>query len=98
MYQVAHRYAMPGLSALALEHMMNTITPASSFALLLATSTWDELKTLVEDYVVDKWEEVSVSEEFEVCCQEVAAGEWGPEGGKTLTALFRRLRSPAAMM
>ncbi|KAJ3934548.1 MAG: hypothetical protein NXY57DRAFT_889933 [Lentinula lateritia] len=98
MYQVAHRYAMPGLSALALEHMMNTITPASSFALLLATSAWDELKTLVEDYVVDKWDEVSVSEEFEVCCQEVAAGEWGPEGGITLMALFRRLRSPTTIM
>ncbi|KAJ4479314.1 hypothetical protein J3R30DRAFT_3477488 [Lentinula aciculospora] len=98
MYQVAHRYAMPGLSALALEHMMNTITPASSFALLLATSAWDELKTLVEDYVVDKWDEVSVSEGFEVCCQEVAAGEWGPEGGITLMAIFRRLRSPTTIM
>ncbi|KAJ3754210.1 hypothetical protein EV360DRAFT_96688 [Lentinula raphanica] len=98
MYQVAHRYSMQGLSALALEHMMNTITPASSFALLLATSAWEELKTLVEDYVVDKWDEVSVSEEFEVCCQEVAAGEWGPEGGVTLMALFRRLRSPTTIM
>lgn len=48
MYQVAHRYSMPGLAALALEHMMSTITPQSSFALLLATSTWDELHTLVE--------------------------------------------------
>lgn len=63
---------------------------------------------------MDKWEEVAVSDEFEQCCQEVAAGEyvfpwlfgacvwltasslhrWGPEGGKTLTALFRRLRAP----
>lgn len=24
-------------------------------------------------------------------------GRWGPEGGKTLMALFRRLRSPSAM-
>ncbi|KAI0082392.1 hypothetical protein K474DRAFT_510158 [Panus rudis PR-1116 ss-1] len=96
MYQVAHRYAMPGLAALALEHMMSTITPTSSFALLLATSAWDELHTLVEDYVVEKWEEVSVSPEFEQCCQEVAAGEWGPEGGKTMMALFRRLRSPSS--
>lgn len=29
-----------------------------------------------KDYVVDKWDEVSVSEEFEQCCQEVAAGEY----------------------
>lgn len=48
MYQVAHRYAMPGLASLSLEHMMSTITPQSSFALLLASSTWDELRTLVE--------------------------------------------------
>lgn len=62
---------------------------------------------------MEKWDEVSVSEEFEQCCQEVAAGEyvipvspfsenasltcffrWGAQGGKTLMALFRRLRSP----
>lgn len=47
-YQVAHRYAMPGLATLALEHMMSTITPQSSFALLLATSVWDGLHLLVE--------------------------------------------------
>ncbi|KAJ7498663.1 hypothetical protein FB451DRAFT_1202660 [Mycena latifolia] len=96
-YQVAHRYMMPALAALALDHMMSTITPQSSFGLLLATSVWDELHTLVEDYVVEKWDEVSVSAEFEQCCQEVSAGEWGNEGGKTLMALFRRLRSPSNM-
>ncbi|GLB34028.1 hypothetical protein LshimejAT787_0109120 [Lyophyllum shimeji] len=94
MYQVAHRYAMPNLAALALEHMMSTITPQSSFALLLASSVWEELHSLVEDYVVEKWDEVSVSAEFEQCCQEVAAGEWGSEGGRTLMSIFRRLRSP----
>ncbi|OCH94348.1 hypothetical protein OBBRIDRAFT_723203 [Obba rivulosa] len=97
MYQLAHRYAMPGLASLALEHIMSTITPQSSFAILLATSTWDELHSMVEDFVVEKWEDVSVSEEFEQCCEEVASGEWGPEGGRTLMALFRRLRSPNAM-
>ncbi|KZT74456.1 hypothetical protein DAEQUDRAFT_660076 [Daedalea quercina L-15889] len=95
MYQVAHRYGMPGLGSLAMEHIMSTITPQSSFPVLLATAAWDELHSLVEDYVVDKWEEVSVSEEFERSCEEVAGGEWGPEGGKTLMALFRRLRSPS---
>jgi len=75
---------------------MCTITPQSSFALLLATSMWDELHTLVEDYVVDKWDDVSISAEFEQCCQEVAGGEWGTEGGKTMMALFRRLRSPSS--
>lgn len=47
-YQVAHRYAMPNLATLALEHIMSTITPQTSFALLLATSLWDELHNLVE--------------------------------------------------
>jgi len=76
---------------------MSTITPQSSFPLLLATSVWVELRSLVEDFVVERWDEVSMSDEFEQCCQEVAAGEWGVEGGKTLTALFRRLRSPNAV-
>lgn len=48
MYQVAHRYHIPGLAALALDHMMSTITPQSSFPLLLATSVWDEPRGLVE--------------------------------------------------
>ena len=47
-YQVAHRYGMPTLATLALEHVMSTITPQSSFALLLATSLWDELRSLIE--------------------------------------------------
>ncbi|KAF9478172.1 hypothetical protein BDN70DRAFT_880338 [Pholiota conissans] len=94
-YQVAHRYVMPNLAALALEHIMSTITPQSSFALLLATAAWEELHLLVEDYVVDKWDEVSLSTGFEDCCKEVAAGEWGVDGGKTLMSVFRRLRSPA---
>ncbi|KAK7060417.1 hypothetical protein VNI00_001182 [Paramarasmius palmivorus] len=75
MYQIAHRYTMPALANLALDHMMSTITPQTSFSLLLATSAWDELHTMVEDYVVEKWEDVAVSEEFEGCCEEVAAGE-----------------------
>lgn len=94
MYQLAHRYGMPGLVNLALEHMMSTLTPQTCFALLLATSVWEELHLLIEDYVVEKWDEVSVSEEFEQCCQEVAAGEWGADGGRTLTSIFRRLRAP----
>ena len=47
-YQVAHRYIMPNLATLALEHIMSTITPQTSFAVLLATSSWDELHSLVE--------------------------------------------------
>ncbi|KIJ56759.1 hypothetical protein M422DRAFT_57400 [Sphaerobolus stellatus SS14] len=93
LWLIAHRYAMPGLEALALAHMMNTIQPAAALPLLLATTRWDELHDLVEDYIVDHWDIACASEEFDRCCQEVAAGEWGPEGGKTFAALFRRLRS-----
>ncbi|KAH9482784.1 hypothetical protein JR316_0004884 [Psilocybe cubensis] len=94
-YQIAHRYSMPNLATLALEHIMSTISPESSFALLLATSLWDELHSIIEDFVVERWDEVSASLEFEQCCKEVAAGEWGPDGGKTLMSVFRRLRSPS---
>lgn len=47
-YQIAHRYAMPNLATLALDHIMSTITPQSSFALLLASSVWEGLHSLVE--------------------------------------------------
>jgi hypothetical protein len=47
-YQIAHRYELPGLATLALEHMMTTITPQSCFALLLASVVWDDLHSLVE--------------------------------------------------
>ena len=55
MYQVAHRYAMPGLAALAMEHIMSTITPQASFAVLLATAAWDELHSLVEVHFTLGW-------------------------------------------
>ncbi|KAG8990460.1 hypothetical protein FRB94_000288 [Tulasnella sp. JGI-2019a] len=93
-YQVSHRYAIPGLSTLALEHMMSTITPKSAFPLLLATHLWEDLHALVEDFIVEHFDIVSRCEAFDLCCQEVAAGEWGPEGGKTLANLFRRLAAP----
>ena len=47
MYQVAHQYAMPNLTSLSLEYIMSTITPKLSFALLLATSVWEELHMLI---------------------------------------------------
>lgn len=47
-YQIAHRYELPGLATLALEHMLTTITPQSCFVLLLASVMWDDLHSLVE--------------------------------------------------
>lgn len=97
MYIVAHRYAMPNLATLALEHMMATISPQTGFTLLLASTVWVEIHSLIEDYVVEKWEQVSTTAEFEACCAEVAAGEWGPDGGKAMMKLFRRLQSPGVL-
>lgn len=74
-YQIAHRYRIPGLQHLALDHMMSTISPRSAFPLLLATCFWEELYNMIQDYIVEHWQEVSRNEEFETCCQEVAAGE-----------------------
>lgn len=70
---------------------MSTISSQSSFPLLLATCFWGELHGMIQvsmflvliaeflmhtqDYIVEHWEEVSRSKEFEACCQEVAAGE-----------------------
>ncbi|CAG7845913.1 SubName: Full=Uncharacterized protein {ECO:0000313/EMBL:CCA77965.1} [Serendipita indica DSM 11827] len=96
-YQIAHRYGIPGLQQLALDHMMSTLSPPTSFPLLLATCFWTELHGMVQDYVVENWQAVSSSDEFESCCQEVATGEWGTEGGKTLASLFRRLHSPSSI-
>ncbi|KAG8884903.1 hypothetical protein FRB98_002101 [Tulasnella sp. 332] len=96
-YQVSHRYAIQGLANLALEHLMSTITPKGAFPLLLATHLWEDLHALVEDFIVEHFEIVSRCEAFDQCCQEVAAGEWGPEGGKTLAALFRRLAAPSSI-
>ncbi|KAG8812798.1 hypothetical protein FRC17_001812 [Serendipita sp. 399] len=77
-YQIAHRYHIPRLQQLALDHMMTTISPRSAFPLLLATCFWEELHNLIQrmqDYIVEHWQAVSRNEEFEHCCQEVAAGE-----------------------
>jgi hypothetical protein len=54
---------------------MCTITPKTAFPLLLASSYWDELHGLVEDFVVEHWEEVNGGDEFVRCCEEVAGGE-----------------------
>ena len=34
------------------------------------------IPALSQDFVVEKWDEVSASAEFEQCCKEVAAGEY----------------------
>jgi hypothetical protein len=48
MYQIAHRYRIPGLQHLALEHMVNTLSSRSAFPLLLATCFWEELHMMIQ--------------------------------------------------
>ena len=40
-----------------------------------ALDFFEDCADIVQDFVVDRWDEVSLSEEFEHCCKEVAAGE-----------------------
>ena len=47
-YQLAHRYRIPGLQQLALEHMINSITPRGAMPLLLATCFWAELNCMAQ--------------------------------------------------
>lgn len=47
-YQLAHRYRIPGLQQLALEHMMNSLAAKGAFSLLLATCFWPELNDMVQ--------------------------------------------------
>lgn len=47
-YQIAHRYGIPGLQHLALEHIMNTLSSRSAFPLLLATCFWEELHMMAQ--------------------------------------------------
>lgn len=75
LYRLAHRYHQEGLLDLAKAHLVGTLTPQSAFAVLLATSVYEELHAHVKAYVLDKWETVSQTPEFGRCCDEVSAGE-----------------------
>ncbi len=93
-YKLAHRYHMQDLSRLAAMHMVATLTPQSAFALLLASSMYDELHTRIKTYVYQHWHLVSHTQEFERCCDEVSVGMWGADAGKTMRAFVRSLVSP----
>lgn len=93
-YKLAHRYHMQDLSRLAALHMVATLTPQSAFALLLASSMYDELHTRIKTYVYQHWHLVSHTQEFERCCDEVSVGMWGADAGKTMRAFVRSLVSP----
>ncbi|GJJ07522.1 hypothetical protein Clacol_001724 [Clathrus columnatus] len=66
----------PPASALSVWLIAHRIKPSTAFPFLLASSKWDELHDIIEDYVVNNWEDVCNSEEFIKCCEEMAVGEW----------------------
>ncbi|PWN48571.1 hypothetical protein IE53DRAFT_389208 [Violaceomyces palustris] len=97
-YKIAHRYHLSALSQLAQAHMIASLSPSSAFAVLLATSLYSELHAKVKGYVYENWEAVSSTEEFERCCDEFSAGEWGLEAGKAMRIFMRSLVSPARLV
>ncbi|KAN0064205.1 hypothetical protein ACQY0O_003372 [Thecaphora frezii] len=97
-FKLAHRYNMSELSGLASAHLVASLTPTSAFPLLLATSVYADLHDKVKRYVYAHWENVANSDEFERCCDEVSAGEWGPEAGKAVRLFMKSLVSPARVV
>jgi len=75
LYRLAHRYHQQGLVHLSKTQLISSLTPQTAFPTLLATNLYDDLYEHVKAYVLDKWDLVSQTSEFERCCDEVSAGE-----------------------
>ncbi|OYD05990.1 hypothetical protein, partial [Paludifilum halophilum] len=63
----------------------------NAFPALLATQPYHDVHEAVRALVLEQWKEVSKSDEFERCCDEVSSGEWGADAGRALRALMRAL-------
>lgn len=75
LYRLAHRYQQEGLLQLAKAHLIGTLTPHTAFAMLLAAHVYEDLYGHIKEYVLEKWDVVAQTPEFEQCCDEVSAGE-----------------------
>lgn len=75
LYRLAHRYHQQDLVHLAKAQLISSLTPQTAFPTLLATNLYSDLYENVKGYVLDNWEAVSQTSEFERCCDEVSAGE-----------------------
>ncbi|CAO1630696.1 unnamed protein product [Parajaminaea phylloscopi] len=98
LYTVAHRLHLTTLADLAKGHFVATLSPGTAFAALLATSLYPALHDSVRAFVLEQWAAVSVSADFERCCDEVGSGVWGSEAGKAMRHFMRALAAsnPAA--
>ncbi|KAJ9103383.1 hypothetical protein QFC19_004482 [Naganishia cerealis] len=68
-YSLAHRYQLDDLACLARDHLLACLTPHGACSLLMASFRFQDLHSLVEDYVISHWEAVQAS-----VIQEVANG------------------------
>ncbi|KAH8918215.1 hypothetical protein BT69DRAFT_597389 [Atractiella rhizophila] len=83
MYRLAHRYQIPDLEALALKHLVENLTPATAFPLLLATHPWPELHGAIKGYALSNYYAIVAEPEFRRCYAEVGEGLW-ENGGQVL--------------
>lgn len=75
LYRLAHRYHQQGLAHLSKVQLISSLTPQTAFPTLLATNLYEDLYEDVKAYVLDNWDSVSQTSEFERCCDEVSTGE-----------------------
>lgn len=93
LYRLAHRYHLTALAALAKGHLVASLSADTAFATLLATHRYPDLHEAVCNFALVNWASVSASADFERCCDEVSAGEWGADAGAALRGFMRALAS-----
>ncbi|KAI3620519.1 hypothetical protein CBS9595_002486 [Malassezia furfur] len=92
LYRLAHRYHLPTLCELTTAHIIAQLTPQNATNYLLCTALFEQLQYAIQHYIFQHWHDVSSSEEFERCCDQVSEGDWGPSAGRALASLMRNLR------
>lgn len=92
LYRLAHRYHVTALCDLITSHIVSVLTPHNATNYLLLTALFQQLQNAIQNYIIHHWQDVSKSEEFEYCFDQVSTGEWGPLAGRALASLMRRLR------
>lgn len=92
LYRLAHRYGVQSLCDLTMTHIMSSLTPHNAVHYLLCTALLTQIQQEIQEYIIENWHAVSSDPEFEYCCDQVSAGEWGPLAGRALLSLMRQLR------
>ncbi|PWN18839.1 hypothetical protein BCV69DRAFT_300991 [Microstroma glucosiphilum] len=95
-YKLCHRYGQIDLCSLSKSELLSNLTQDSAFATLLATYYYADLQVEVEKFVLENAQGVLGSKEFKRCCDEVSAGEWGIDAGRTLRSLMRSMMASSS--